>query len=153
MLLSNSPSVSLVGEEQRAILGRRERRGMLRRSRRSSRRAGGAYRPFLHDQHFSADSSFQIGVACGRRIASSEMLARVLQRWHSTSSQPYSAFAETLLALGRIDFAARLRWLFDLLKPRAITGGANSFDHTLTRFFHSGQSLKQNKKLNSFARR
>jgi hypothetical protein len=43
---------------------------------------------------------------------------------------------ETLLALGRQDFAARLRWLFDLLQPCAITGEANSF-HTLTRFFHS----------------
>jgi hypothetical protein len=49
---------------------------------------GGAYRPFLHDRHFSAASSFQIGVSRGRRIASSGMLARVLQRWHSTSSQP-----------------------------------------------------------------
>src|SRR6266404_826734 len=38
---------------------------------------GGAYRPFLHDRHFSAASSFQIGVSRGRRIASSGMLARV----------------------------------------------------------------------------
>jgi hypothetical protein len=48
----------------------------------------------------------------------------------------YSTFAETLRALGRIDSAARLRWLFDLLEPCAITGGTNSFGHTLTRFFH-----------------
>jgi hypothetical protein len=48
----------------------------------------GAYRPFLHDRHFNAASSFQIGVLRGRRIASSGRLARVLQRWHSTSSQP-----------------------------------------------------------------
>ena len=30
---------------------------------------GGAYRPFLHDRHFSAASSFQIGVLCGRHQA------------------------------------------------------------------------------------
>ena len=60
----------------------------------------------------------------------------------------YSAFAETHLTLGRIDFAARLRWLFYLLQSRTITGRANSFGHTLTRFFHSDQSLKQTKKLN-----
>jgi len=48
----------------------------------------------------------------------------------------YSAFAETLRAFGRIDFAARLRWLFDLLKPCAIAGGANSFGQTLTWFLH-----------------
>src|ERR1700737_2542532 len=29
---------------------------------------GGAYRPFLHDRHFSAASSFQIGVSRGRRM-------------------------------------------------------------------------------------
>jgi hypothetical protein len=50
---------------------------------------GGAYRPLLHDRHFRAVSSFQIGVWRGRRIASRGMLARVLQRWHSTSSQAY----------------------------------------------------------------
>jgi hypothetical protein len=161
---------------------------------------GGACRPFLHDRYFNAASSFRMGVLRGRLIASSGMLARVVQRWHSTSPAIlrgrscavsilpvttchhrlthssnvisgrnvssrcgwlsgrysgrllYSAFAETLLALGRIDFAARLRWLFDPLQPCAITGGANSF-HTLTRFFHSDQSLKQNKNLNSFARK
>jgi hypothetical protein len=44
--------------------------------------------PFLHDRHFSAASSFQIGVSRGRRMASSGRLALVLQRLHSTSSQP-----------------------------------------------------------------
>src|ERR1700736_2460750 len=29
---------------------------------------GGAYRPFLHDRHFSAASSFQIGLSRGRRM-------------------------------------------------------------------------------------
>jgi hypothetical protein len=29
---------------------------------------GGVYRPCLHDRHFSAASSFQIGVSRGRRI-------------------------------------------------------------------------------------
>ena len=48
----------------------------------------------------------------------------------------YSAFAQTLRAFGRIDFAARLRWLLDLLNPRAIAGGANNFGRSLTRFFH-----------------
>jgi len=50
---------------------------------------GGAYRPFLHDRHFKAASRFQIGVSRGRRMASRGMLARVRQRWHWTSSQPY----------------------------------------------------------------
>jgi hypothetical protein len=35
-------------------------------------------RPFLHDRHFNATSSFQIGVFRGRRTASSGMLASVL---------------------------------------------------------------------------
>jgi hypothetical protein len=39
---------------------------------------GGAYGPFFHDRHFSAASSFKIGVSRGRRIASSGMLARGL---------------------------------------------------------------------------
>lgn len=59
----------------------------------------------------------------------------------------YSAFAETCRAFGRIDFAARLRWLPDLLQPGAITGGADSFGQNFTRFFHYDQSLKQDKKL------
>jgi hypothetical protein len=49
----------------------------------------GAYRGVLHERHLSAASSFQIGVSRGRRIASSGRLARVSQRWHITSSQPY----------------------------------------------------------------
>ena len=56
---------------------------------------GGAYRPFRHDRHLRAASGFQIGVSRGRRMASSRMLARVLQRLHSTSSQPQPAI-ETL---------------------------------------------------------
>jgi hypothetical protein len=52
---------------------------------------GGAYRPFLHDLHFSAASSFQIGVLRGRRIASSGMLASVSQRWHLTCKPAVSA--------------------------------------------------------------
>jgi hypothetical protein len=48
----------------------------------------GEYRGVRHDRHFSAASSFQIGVSRGLRIASSDRLARVLQRRHSTSSQP-----------------------------------------------------------------
>jgi hypothetical protein len=63
---------------------------------------------------------------------------------------PYSAFAEAFLTFRRIDFAARLRWLFDLLHPRAITSGANSFGQNFTLFFHNDQSLKQDKKLNLF---
>jgi hypothetical protein len=51
----------------------------------------------------------------------------------------YSAFAETFRAFRRIDFAARLRWLLDLLQPRAIAGGANDFGRRLTRFFHRDQ--------------
>jgi hypothetical protein len=54
----------------------------------------------------------------------------------------YSTLAKTFLAFGRINFAARFRWLLDLLKPRAITGGANNFGQWLTRFFHNDQSLK-----------
>jgi hypothetical protein len=49
---------------------------------------GGAYRPFLHDRHFSAASSFQIGVSRGRRIASSGMLALVSQR-RPIGNQPF----------------------------------------------------------------
>ena len=49
---------------------------------------GGEYRGVRHDLHFSAASSFQIGVSRGRRMASSRRLARVSQRLHITSSQP-----------------------------------------------------------------
>jgi hypothetical protein len=41
-----------------------------------------AYRPLRHDRRFSEASSFQIGVLCDRRIASSGKLAHVLQRLH-----------------------------------------------------------------------
>jgi len=57
----------------------------------------------------------------------------------------YSAFAETFRAFRGIDFATRLRWLFDLLKPRAIAGGANNLNQNFKRSFHRDQSLKQNK--------
>jgi hypothetical protein len=62
----------------------------------------------------------------------------------------YPALAETFIAGGRIDFAVRFCWLLDLLKPRAITGGANNFGQTLTWLFHNDQSLEQNTNLNSF---
>src|SRR5258708_11019682 len=55
---------------------------------------GGEYRGVRQDRHFSAASSFQIGISRGRRIASSGRLARVLQRWHSTpETRPLVAFA------------------------------------------------------------
>jgi hypothetical protein len=57
----------------------------------------------------------------------------------------YSAFAETFRAFRGIDFTTRLRWLFDLLKPRAIAGGANNLSQNFKRSFHRDQSLKQNK--------
>jgi hypothetical protein len=60
----------------------------------------------------------------------------------------YSALAETFLAGGRIDLAARFCWLLDLLKPRAITGCANNFGQNLTRLFHNYQSLKEETKFN-----
>jgi len=56
---------------------------------------GGAYRPFLHDRHFNAASSFHIGVSRDCRIASSGTLARVLQRLHSTS-RPAEAAVQAL---------------------------------------------------------
>jgi hypothetical protein len=49
---------------------------------------GGEYRGVRHDRHFSAASSFQIGVSRGRRTCSSGMLASVWQRRHLTWSQP-----------------------------------------------------------------
>ena len=51
-------------------------------------RTGGAERPFQQDRHLSEASSFHIGVSRGRRMAFSGRLTRVLQRLHSTSSQP-----------------------------------------------------------------
>jgi hypothetical protein len=62
----------------------------------------------------------------------------------------YSAFAETFRAFRGKDFTTRLRWLFDLLKPRANAGGANHLIQNFKRSFHRDQSLKQ--KLKSFAR-
>ena len=57
----------------------------------------------------------------------------------------YSAFAATFRAFRGIDFATRLRWLFNLLKPRAVAGGANNLSQNFTRSFHRDRSLKQNK--------
>ena len=59
----------------------------------------------------------------------------------------YPAFAETFRAFRGIDFATRLRWLFDLLKPRAIAGGTNNLSQHFSRFFHRDQSLKTKQKL------
>ena len=60
---------------------------------------------------------------------------------------PNAAFADTCQALGRIDFAPRLRWPLDLLQPSAITGGADNFRRSFTRLFHCDQSLRQDEKL------
>jgi hypothetical protein len=57
----------------------------------------------------------------------------------------YSAFAETFRAFRGVDFATRLRWLFDLLRPSAIARGANNLCQNFARSFHRDQSLKQNK--------
>ena len=46
----------------------------------------------------------------------------------------YSAFAEAFCAFRGIDFATRLRWLFDLLKPRAVAGWANNLRQHFTRW-------------------
>jgi hypothetical protein len=62
----------------------------------------------------------------------------------------YSAFAETFHAFRGKDFATRLCGLFDLLKPRAIAGGANNLRQNFTRSFHRDQSLKQSKGWNHF---
>ncbi|WP_210164126.1 hypothetical protein, partial [Bradyrhizobium sp. th.b2] len=63
----------------------------------------------------------------------------------------YSTLAETFRAFRGKDFMIRLRWLFDLLNPRAIAGGANNLTQNFERSFHRDPSLKQ--KLKSFARR
>jgi len=44
----------------------------------------------LHDRHFSAASSFQIGVSRGRRTASSGMLALAEQRALSLYPCPFA---------------------------------------------------------------
>jgi hypothetical protein len=64
---------------------------------------------------------------------------------HVAAGFLYSAFAQTFRAFRGIDFATRLRWLCDLLKPRAIAGGANNLSQHFARSFHRDQSLKQNK--------
>jgi hypothetical protein len=58
---------------------------------------------------------------------------------------PYSAFTVTFSAFGRIDSAARLRWLLDPLQPGAVTDMAVGFGQNFMRFFHYDQSLKQEK--------
>jgi hypothetical protein len=60
----------------------------------------------------------------------------------------YSAFAEAFRAFRGINFVTRLRWLFDLLKPCAVAGGANNLSQHFTRSFHRDQSLKTKQKLN-----
>jgi hypothetical protein len=57
----------------------------------------------------------------------------------------YSALAETFRTFRGIDFATRVGRLFDLLKSRAIAGGANNLSQSFMRSFHRDQSLKQNK--------
>jgi hypothetical protein len=52
---------------------------------------GGLYRGVPHDRHRNAVYNFQIGVSRGRRTASRGLLARVPQRLHMASSQPYAA--------------------------------------------------------------
>jgi hypothetical protein len=61
----------------------------------------------------------------------------------------YSAFAEAFLAFRRIDFVARLRRLLHLLRPCAITGGANIFGQNFTLFLHNDQSFKIRQKVES----
>ena len=61
----------------------------------------------------------------------------------------YSAFPDTFRAFRRIDFATRLRWLFDLLKPRAIASGANDLNQHFTRSFH-GITLPRRRHLVAF---
>jgi hypothetical protein len=51
-------------------------------------------------------------------------------------------------ALWRIDFATRLRRLFDLLKSRAVAGGTSNLDHHFTPSFHRDQSLKSKRHFN-----
>jgi|HubBroStandDraft_6_1064221.scaffolds.fasta_scaffold6668832_1 hypothetical protein len=55
-----------------------------------------------------ATSPMRVDLGCGLDVA---LLRHV-----------YSTVAETFLAFGRIDFAARFRGLFDLLEIRAIAG-------------------------------
>src|SRR5260370_41595091 len=55
----------------------------------------------------------------------------------------YSAFAATFSAFRGLDFTTRLRWLFDLPKPRAIAGRANNLSQDLKPTLHREQSFKQ----------
>jgi hypothetical protein len=73
--------------------------------------------PFLQDRHFSAASSFQIGVSRGRHIASRGMLARVLQRWHSTSSQPYPPLRHCAM----LGDGCALRWMLSRVSRASAT--------------------------------
>jgi len=43
-------------------------------------RTGCAYRPFLHDRHFSAASSFQIRVSRGRDDAADNVVPQAVAR-------------------------------------------------------------------------
>jgi hypothetical protein len=52
-----------------------------------------------------------------------------------------SAFAKTFLAVGRIDLSARLCWLLNPLKARAVTGRANNFGRIFAYFFHNHRML------------
>jgi hypothetical protein len=54
----------------------------------------------------------------------------------------YPAFADTFLALGRVNSPSRLHWLLDLPQARAIAGGANNLGQIFTRSFHRNQSSK-----------
>jgi hypothetical protein len=79
------------------------------------------------------------------------LIRPALYHWVSDSRRSgflYSAFAEAFCGFRGIDFATRLRWLFDLLKSRAIAGGANNLSQHFTRSFHRDQSLKTKPKLN-----
>ena len=60
--------------------------------------------------------------------------------WLERGWLSYSSLAETFLAGGRIDFAARFFWLLDLLHPFTIAGAANNIVQNITRFLHSDQS-------------
>jgi hypothetical protein len=56
----------------------------------------------------------------------------------------YSAFAATFRAFRGIDFVTRLRCLSNLLKPRAIAGGANNLSQNFTLSFHRDHPRARN---------
>src|ERR1700681_1615792 len=100
---------------------------------------GGAYRPFLHDRHFSAASSFQIGVSRGRRIASSGRLACLAAMAHDL--KPAVAAVEALRD-GR-GWLRRSAKAFHLFGPEQAFGGvrfANGFLCPLARML--GMNLR-----------